>query len=95
MWLADYSTRTPTANPPGGMDMADAACTRGKFQRGLAQTAGLTDPAVQAKFNTDAPVWGALFRDGLLDNELDGASVSAINAVLYTSIIGLDRLTSS
>lgn len=81
-WLADYSARRPAANPAEGMTMAAAACTRAKFQRRLAAQAGplvgykagLTNPAVQKRFNTDQPVWGTLYRDMLLN---DGAVVDA------------------
>ncbi|WP_313299016.1 fumarylacetoacetate hydrolase [Diaphorobacter sp.] len=63
-----YTERTPAPNfePPtdeGG------ACTRAKFNALLAQKlgkvvgykAGLTNPAVQKRFNTDKPVWGKLY----------------------------------
>lgn len=80
-WMADFDALRPAANPAPGTTMADAACMRAKMQRALAQQgqlvgykAGLTNPAVQAKFNTDAPVWGALFSNMLLD---DGAVVDA------------------
>lgn len=80
-WMADYDAQRPAANPDASMTLADAACMRGKMQRALAQEgkligykAGLTNPAVQARFNTDAPVWGALFDNMLLDN---GATVDA------------------
>lgn len=80
-WMADYEAHRPAANPPGSMSMDDAACMRAKMQRALARDsalvgykAGLTNPAVQEKFNTDAPVWGALFEHMLLD---DGSRVDA------------------
>ena len=81
-WLADYNSRKPTTNPAETMTAADAACTRAKFQRRLAgqagplvgYKAGLTNPAVQKRFNTDQPVWGALYLAMLLDN---GATVEA------------------
>ncbi|WP_415133182.1 2-keto-4-pentenoate hydratase [Ottowia sp.] len=80
--LADINARRPAANLPEGLTMADAACTRSKLQQRLAgqagrlagYKAGLTNPAVQKRFNTDQPVWGALYTDMLLN---DGAIVDA------------------
>jgi len=82
VWMADQAARRPTVNPPATMTMADAACTRAKLQQRLAAQsgplagykAGLTNPAVQKRFNTDQPVWGALYERMLLDN---GATVAA------------------
>ena len=76
-----YAARTPAANPEGLSDQ-DAACTRAKFNALLAQKmgkvigykAGLTNPAVQKRFNTDQPVWGKLYEGMLLQN---GATVPA------------------
>lgn len=81
-WLAAYNGRTPATNPPASMTMADAACTRARLQQRLAAQAGplvgykagLTNPAVQKRFNTDQPVWGTLYQRMLLDN---GATVDA------------------
>ncbi len=79
--LADYNARRPAANPPETMTMADAHCTRSKLQQRLAgqgrlvgYKAGLTNPAVQKRFNTDQPVWGALYTNMLLNS---GATVDA------------------
>ena len=76
-----YAARTPAANPEGLSD-ADGACTRAKFNSLLAQKmgkvvgykAGLTNPAVQKRFNTDRPVWGKLYEGMVLAN---GAAVPA------------------
>jgi 2-keto-4-pentenoate hydratase len=76
-----YAARTPAANPEGLSD-ADGACTRAKFNSLLAQKmgkvigykAGLTNPAVQKRFNTDQPVWGKLYEGMLLQS---GATVPA------------------
>lgn len=76
-----YAARTPAANPEGLSDQ-DAACTRAKFNALLAQKmgkvigykSGLTNPAVQKRFNTDQPVWGKLYEGMLLQN---GATVPA------------------
>jgi 2-keto-4-pentenoate hydratase len=76
-----YNTRTPAANPEG-LSAADGECSRTKvnrlLERGLGAPvgykAGLTNPAVQKRFNADAPVWGALYAPMLL---ADGAKVDA------------------
>ena len=76
-WVADYNARKPAMNPPESMTMQDAVCTRARFQQRLAAQdgplvgykAGLTNPAVQKRFNTDQPVWGALYTDMLLGND--------------------------
>ena len=69
---AHYLARTPAANPEGLSD-ADGACTRAKFNARIAPRlgkvvgykAGLTNPAVQKRFNTDQPTWGVLY-DGMI-----------------------------
>ena len=80
--VANYLNKKPAANPEGLND-ADAACTRAKVNRFLMQQtgakvigykAGLTNPAVQKRFNASAPVWGVLYEPLLLK---DGASVEA------------------
>ena len=76
-----YNARTPTPNPEG-LSAADGECTRAKLNRLMTATlgapvgykAGLTNPAVQKRFNADAPVWGALYANMLLKN---GAIVDA------------------
>ena len=81
-WLVDYLAPRPTANPPANLDAASAACTRAKWQQQLASVAGplvgykagLTNPAVQKRFNTTEPVWGALYQRMLLRN---GSTVPA------------------
>ena len=78
---ASYKARTPAATPENLSD-ADGACTRAKFNAQLAHQmgkvigykAGLTNPAVQKRFNTDKPVWGKLY-DGMVLT--DGATVDA------------------
>ena len=80
--VADYNARRPAADLPATLTMADAACTRSRLQQRLAgqagrlvgYKAGLTNPAVQKRFSTDQPVWGALYTDMLLGN---GAAVDA------------------
>lgn len=80
--VANYMAKTPAANPEG-LSKEDGECSRAKVNRFLAQQigatqvgykAGLTNPAVQKRFNTDAPVWGQLYAPMLLK---DGATVEA------------------
>ncbi|BEU96774.1 fumarylacetoacetate hydrolase [Acidovorax sp. DW039] len=79
--VSHYMARTPAANPEGLSD-ADGACTRAKVNALLAQRmgkvvgykAGLTNPAVQKRFNTDKPVWGKLYEGMVLPS---GATVEA------------------
>jgi len=80
--VANYLNKKPATNPEGLND-ADAACTRAKLNKFLVQQtgakpvgykAGLTNPAVQKRFNASAPVWGVLYEPMLLK---DGASVEA------------------
>ena len=80
--MADYNGRRPATDLPAELTMADAVCTRAKLQQRLAAQAGplvgykagLTNPAVQKRFNTDQPVWGALYANMLLDS---GATLDA------------------
>ena len=70
------------ADTPEGLSEADAACSRAKFTALLelrfdtviGYKAGLTNPAVQKRFNYDKPVWGKLFDTMVLE---DGAEVEA------------------
>jgi 2-keto-4-pentenoate hydratase len=80
--VANYLNKKPAATPEGLND-ADATCTRAKVNKFLVQQtgakaigykAGLTNPAVQKRFNATAPVWGVLFAPMLLQ---DGATVEA------------------
>lgn len=79
--VANYVAKKPAANIEGLSD-ADGACTRAKVNSLLAQRfgkvvgykAGLTNPAVQKRFNTDKPVWGKLYEGMVLAN---GAAVEA------------------
>jgi 2-keto-4-pentenoate hydratase len=71
--LDAYQQRKPAANPEG-LSAADGECSRAKLMRMLefqlgapvGYKAGLTNPAVQKRFNADAPVWGALYAPMLL-----------------------------
>lgn len=80
--VANYLVRKPAATPEG-LSGADGACTRAKFNRFLVQQtgakvagykAGLTNPAVQKRFNASEPVWGVVYQPMLLN---DGAVVDA------------------
>ena len=76
-----YTARQPAANPEG-LSSADGECSRAKllklldakFGAPIGYKAGLTNPAVQKRFNHDAPVWGALYAPMLLNS---GAVVDA------------------
>lgn len=76
-----YAARTPAANPENQSE-ADGACSRAKVNALLAKRysgvagykAGLTNPAVQKRFDTDRPVWGVLYQGMLLPS---GATVEA------------------
>jgi 2-keto-4-pentenoate hydratase len=67
---------------PDGLDDKGAACARARLNDALearygppaGYKAGLTNPAVQKRFNATAPVWGALYAPMLLDS---GATVDA------------------
>jgi 2-keto-4-pentenoate hydratase len=76
-----FVAKTPAANPEV-LNEADASCSRAKLNALLAKRygavigykAGLTNPAVQKRFNHDRPVWGVLYEGMLLAT---GASVEA------------------
>ncbi|WP_311221114.1 MULTISPECIES: fumarylacetoacetate hydrolase [unclassified Acidovorax] len=78
---ASYVAKTPAPNFPA-LSEADGACTRAKLNAQLAPRlgkvigykAGLTNPAVQKRFNTDKPVWGKLYEGMVLAS---GATVDA------------------
>ena len=77
--VAQITARTPAANPEG-LSEADGDCSRGKvtalLERNGAKVigykAGLTNPAVQKRFNHDKPVWGKLYQGMVL---ADGAKI--------------------
>jgi 2-keto-4-pentenoate hydratase len=74
---AAYMARQPAANPVD-LTPADGECSRAKLLQRLEQQfgppigykAGLTNPAVQKRFNADAPVWGALYAGMVLPEGL-------------------------
>jgi 2-keto-4-pentenoate hydratase len=77
----NFLDRKPAVTPEA-MSEADGVCSRTKFNNLIAMhmgkpvgyKAGLTNPAVQKRFNYDKPVRGTLYANMLLD---DGASVDA------------------
>lgn len=79
--FAAYQARKPAPNPEG-LSAADGECSRAKFNtllekqlgKSVGYKAGLTNPAVQKRFNADAPVWGALYKPMLL---AEGVKVDA------------------
>ena len=79
--FAAYQARKPAPNPEG-LSAADGECSRAKFNtllekqlgKPVGYKAGLTNPAVQKRFNADAPVWGALYQPMLL---AEGVKVDA------------------
>lgn len=74
-----YMAKAPAANPEG-LSEEDGACSRAKVNALLelrlgnvvGYKAGLTNPAVQKRFNYDKPVWGKLYEGMILE---DGATV--------------------
>jgi 2-keto-4-pentenoate hydratase len=76
-----YLAGKPAANPES-LNTADGECSRAKLLKiigpklgkPVGYKAGLTNPAVQKRFNHNAPVWGQLFSNMLL---ADGATVDA------------------
>jgi 2-keto-4-pentenoate hydratase len=77
-----FASLEAAPNPPADMTMSDALCGRAKYTALLGQSsgkvvgykAGLTNPAVQKRFNHPSPVRGTLFEKMLLQ---DGAEVPA------------------
>jgi len=82
LMAARFANLQPSPNPPADLTMEDAVCGRNILVGFLGQNygkvvgykAGLTNPAVQKRFNYPAPVRGTLFGNMLLQ---DGAEVPA------------------
>ncbi len=83
--LAANIARTPAVTPEG-LSAADGECSRSKlnklqeaqFGKPVGYKAGLTNPAVQKRFNHDSPVWGTLYANMLLaDGAVDDAAFGA------------------
>lgn len=80
--LADAFNARRAATNPQGLSAADGECSRAKllalldiyYRERVGYKAGLTNPAVQKRFNADAPVWGVLYGPMLLP---DRSSVEA------------------
>lgn len=79
--VAARDARQPAVTPLG-LSAADAACSRKRLNESLEKQlgkpvgykAGLTNPAVQKRFNASEPVWGVLYAPMMLK---DGATVDA------------------
>ncbi len=79
---AKYQARQPAAMPPTTMTVAGGICGRDKFARAIEKTegrpigykAGLTNVAVQKRFNYDQPMRGTLYRSMMLRS---GAEIDA------------------
>lgn len=77
-----FARLEPVPNPPSDLTVSDAFCGRARFTAILGRSygrvvgykAGLTNPAVQQRFNYPSPVRGTLFEKMLLQ---DGAEVPA------------------
>lgn len=80
-YVDKYFSKMVAPNPPAFSE-EDGACTRAKVNVFLSKRigkvigykAGLTNPAVQKRFNYDKPVWGILYEGMVLAN---GAIVDA------------------
>lgn len=79
---AKYRAMQPAAMPPATMTVAGGICGRGKFNQLLAKTegrpigykAGLTNEAVQKRFNYPQPMRGTLYKNMILRS---GAEIDA------------------
>lgn len=75
------AAKTPAATPEG-LTEADGVCSRSKlnallekrYGKVIGYKAGLTNPAVQKRFNHDQPVWGKLYQGMVLPS---GSEVEA------------------
>lgn len=73
-WAQAYVALQPLPNPPEGMNAADAACTRARFQQHIARASGdlvgykvdLSNVHLQKSFGATEPVWGSYYRAMLL-----------------------------
>ena len=80
--MADKMAARAPADTPENLNEADGACSRAKlnallekrYGKVIGYKAGLTNPAVQKRFNYDQPVWGKLYEGMVLKN---GAVVEA------------------
>jgi len=73
-FVSEYRALEPSAGFGSSLSMQDAQCAQAKVVRRLSETlgpvvgykAGLTNPAVQARFGVDHPLRGVLLRDMLV-----------------------------
>lgn len=80
--MAEKMAARAPADTPENLSEADGACSRAKlnallekrYGKVIGYKAGLTNPAVQKRFNYDQPVWGKLYEGMVLRN---GAVVEA------------------
>ena len=90
---------TPAPNPEN-LTEEDGACTRAKLHRILQQRysgvagykAGLTNPAVQKRFNYDKPVWGRLYAGMVLeDGKLLAVSIGNLACCVSVLVLAANR----
>ena len=99
--VAKYRARQPAPNPPASMTADGAACGRDKFTARLAADsgrvvgykAGLTNSAVQKRFNYPAPVRGTLF-GGLANSALTEPQMTVLDPSYDRSIHPIIRTRS-
>lgn len=92
--VKNMEASTPAASIEGLSD-EDGACTRGKLHQRLLSRygtvigykAGLTNAAVQKRFNTDKPVWGRLYKGMLLPNGADVPAKFAARPLLESDFL--------
>jgi 2-keto-4-pentenoate hydratase len=80
--MAEHIAAKTPADTPEGLSETDGVCSRAKLNallekrhgKVIGYKAGLTNPAVQKRFNYDQPVWGKLYEGMVLPG---GATVDA------------------
>jgi len=109
LMVARYVNLQPVPNLGAEMNMSDALCGRDKFTRFLGQNygkvvgykAGLTNPAVQKRFNYPHPVRGTLLekmmlKDGAVVNAKYGARpVFESDMIMEVKDAGINRATTA
>lgn len=81
-YVGEFRAGTPSRGFGAGIDMADAACARGRLIAALPAVLGdkvgykalFTNPESQRRFRVDGPAWGAMFGAMML---ADGARLPA------------------
>ena len=87
--------RQPVAPPAAEMSMDDGLCGRDKLVRYLTQVygpvvgykAGLTNPAVQKRFNYAAPLRGTLFKAMLVDSGAEVPAAFGVHPVFEADLV--------